>query len=192
MTCGVPQGSVLGPLLWNIAYDYVLRLSGLRGIKGCVLVGYADDTLVLGFGESVKLVRSNLNRFMAYVVRRISALSLCVAAEKIEAVLFRGRRRVDLVDPLVRVGGVLIPVKGSMKYLGVMMDNRLNFKQHFAYIGTKVGKVTRALSHLLPNLRGPHEGKRRLYANIITSVYAVPIWAPALAASSDLKRQCRR
>jgi len=59
---------------------------------------------------------------------------------------------------------------------------------------TKVGRITRALGRLLPNLRGSHEGKRRLYANIITSVvmYAALIWAPALAASSDLRSQCRR
>jgi len=195
VTCGVPQGSVLGPLLWNIAYDYVLRLRGVRGVRGCTLVGYADDTLVLGYGGSVEAVQSNLNVFMAHVLRRTSWLSLCVAAEKTEAVLFRGRRRlIDITDPLVRVGSVLVPVKPAMKYLGVMIDCRLNFKPHFAYIDAKVGKITRALGRLLPNLRGPHESERRLYANIVTSVvmYAAPVWAPALAASSHLRDQCRR
>lgn len=44
MSCGVPQGSVLGPLMWNLAYDVVLR-TALP--SGCQAVCYADDTLVL-------------------------------------------------------------------------------------------------------------------------------------------------
>ena len=44
MCAGVPQGLVLGLILWNIGYDWVLRGGTLREIK---VLGYADDTLVL-------------------------------------------------------------------------------------------------------------------------------------------------
>jgi len=187
---GVPQGSVLGPLLWNIAFGFVLCLNGVSGASGCTLVGYADDTLVLGHGDSVEVAQSKLNIFMTYLLRRTTRLSLSVAAE---AVLFRGRRRANFKDPLIKVGDVLVPVQTSMKYLGVMIDSNLNFKHHFTYIGTKVGKMTRALGRLLPNLRGPHESKRRLYANVIASVvmYAAPIWAPA-SVNSEMRSQLRR
>jgi len=163
-------------------------------VSGCSLVGYADDTLVLGAGWSVELVQSHLNIFIAYVLRRIEFLSLSVASDKTEAVLFRGRRRLDYVNPLVRVGRSFVPMRSYMKYLGVMLDSRLTFKHHFSYIDSKVGKVTRALGRLLPNLRGPHERKRRLYAGILTAVvmYAAPIWAPALTASAESRRLFRR
>ncbi|XP_045772161.1 uncharacterized protein LOC123872074 [Maniola jurtina] len=49
VNCGVPQGSVLGPLLWNLAYDAVLRVTVPSGIT---LVCYADDTMVLAEGNT--------------------------------------------------------------------------------------------------------------------------------------------
>jgi len=97
--------------------------------------------------------------------------------EKTEAILFRGRRRLDYTDPLIRVRGAFIRVSPYIKYLGVMLDTKLNFKHHFQYVDGKIGKVTRALGKLMPNLRGPIEKKRRLYASIIEAValYAAPI-----------------
>ena len=49
MYCEVPQGSVLGPLLWNIVYDAVLRSPML---PDSALACYADDTLVLVWGAA--------------------------------------------------------------------------------------------------------------------------------------------
>lgn len=43
VTCGVPQGSVLEPLLWNLTYNYVLEANPM---PGCRVVGYADNTLI--------------------------------------------------------------------------------------------------------------------------------------------------
>ena len=49
-SCGVPQGSVLRPLLWNIAYDWVLRGEMPSGEN---ILCYADDTLVLVQAQNV-------------------------------------------------------------------------------------------------------------------------------------------
>ncbi|XP_011884010.1 PREDICTED: uncharacterized protein LOC105571145, partial [Vollenhovia emeryi] len=82
---GVPQGSVLGPLLWDVAYDGVLRAALPAG---CTCVCYADDTLVLAGGEDWGEAIARGNLAVACAVRAIRALGLRVAAKKTEAVFF--------------------------------------------------------------------------------------------------------
>jgi len=55
VTCGVPQGSVLGPILWNVGYDAVLRVDLP---PGCEVIEYADDTVIVVVGDSlVEVIR---------------------------------------------------------------------------------------------------------------------------------------
>lgn len=54
VSAGFPQGSVLGSLLWNIAYDEVLRL---QLFYGCSMICYADDTLVFVSADDVGAAR---------------------------------------------------------------------------------------------------------------------------------------
>lgn len=97
---------------------------------------------------------------------------------------FPGKRR--LGKPLaLDIGGTRIESGPTMKYLEVMLDSKLLFKKHLDYTDQKVQKVIRALGRLMPNLRGPREESRRLYANTVlfVALYAAPIWADAVTAS---------
>lgn len=68
------------------------------------------------------------------------------------------------MDPpvFIRINWEYVRTQEKMKYLGVMLDSRLKFTQHFRFIGEKMAKVTHALGRLMPNTRGPDELKRRL------------------------------
>jgi len=182
VSAGVPQGSVLGPLLWNVAFDSVLRL---RREEGCHTVCYADDTLLISTSDSLFDAINKANIQIARVCRHIGKLGLTVAESKTEAMLFSKRKPYRM--PRLRVGNVDIQVEDSMKYLGVIIDRSWNFRKHFSYIEGKSAKVTRSLSRLMPNLRGPGERKRQLYATIVTSVvmYAAPVWGRELSSSPD-------
>lgn len=82
--CGVSQRSVLGPLLWDVIFDAVLRIPLP---PRCLLVCYTDDTLVLLAGKTSLMGRASLA--MAAVSRRMRPLELVLAPAKTKAVVFR-------------------------------------------------------------------------------------------------------
>lgn len=184
MRAGVPQGSILGPLLWNIAFDEIPRSAA---ITGCNIVCYADDTLILVTGSSFFEAISRASLQARMTLRKMARLGLSVAATKTEAALFYGRRMKPSRNLSILIEN-RIPVKYSIKYLGILLDSRLSFKEHILKTEFKAAKVSRALSRLMPNLRGPGERKRRLFANVIASIilYGAPIWADIVSSSHVL------
>lgn len=172
VTSGVPQGSVLGPLLWNLSYDCVLRL---RMLPGCTLACYAD-TLLFSAARTVTEVKELVERQLRRLIPYIESLGLSIFETKTEAAIFHFRGTANY--PRIRVGGALIRVGPQLKYLGVILDTRLTFSQHFSYVEAKTKKVLRGLIKLMPNLRGPLETKRRLYFNVVLSIllYGSPVW----------------
>lgn len=179
MEAGVPQGSVLGPVLWNIAFDGVLDLANEE--EQCEIVCYADDTLIMVTGQDLSHTRLRADVFVTRVVNYINRLGLDVATNKTEAILFHSKsRRVIPVEVLI--GEIPIAIQPSIKYLGVMVDSNWKFGEHIRFIKEKANRVMQALNHLMPNLRGPDERRRRLYAGVVTSImlYGAPVWGEAL------------
>ena len=70
----------------------------------------------------------------------------------------------------------------SIKYLGVTIDARLLFKEHFLNAGLKASNVARALAGIMPNIGGPKQPRRALLSSVVRSVilYGAPIRADAL------------
>jgi len=136
---GVPQGSVLEPHLWNLGYNAVLTRAVLP--PGCEIVYYVDDTLVIATGDGWEQALSRANEALATVVRRIGDLGLKVAPHKTEAMFCDSLQGAPPNESNVLVSGVSVPVRLTMKYLGLTLDSSWSFTAHFEQLAPRVERV---------------------------------------------------
>lgn len=183
MEAGVPQGSVLGPVLWNVVFDEVVGLA--EEDERSNIICYADDTLIIVTGNDLRLTQLKASLLVARTIIVIKRLGLSVAKEKTEAILFHKRGSIGLPASIL-VEDTSIKFSSSIKYLEIYIDVNWLFSSHFRYVEEKATRVVRALNRLMPNLRGPDEHRRRLFANVVLSViqYGAPIWADVFIKKS--------
>lgn len=131
MEAGVPQGSVLGPILWNISFDGVLDLANKD--VNCNILCYADDTLIVVTGNNLTRTRIRTCVAAGKVIDWIGKIGLAVATEKTEAILFYGKRTENVPSHIV-IKDVSIDIADNIKYLGVYIDTKWTFSEHFRYI----------------------------------------------------------
>ncbi|KAF0751063.1 Reverse transcriptase domain-containing protein, partial [Aphis craccivora] len=173
VTCGVPQGSVLGPALWNVAYDSLMRMDVPPGVQ---LIGFADDLAVVGTAATGQLLEDLVNPVLLSIDDWMPRHGLELAHQKTEAVILSRRRA--FVPPRLSIGGHPITLYGKIRYLGVILDKNLTFAPHVDTVAKKASRTAAALARLMPNIGGPTEWKRKLLGTVVNSqlLYAAPAW----------------
>ena len=159
---------------------------------GVSIVAYADDIALIIVGKTIEDVQYLRDMAIEVVGNWLSDHGLNLAAEKTEAVLIaRTKKKVYATFTVI---DEKIKTKDAMKYLGVTIDVRMSFKDHFRVAGLKVSEVARALAGVMPNIGGPKQPRRLLLASVVYSVilYGAPIWAHAICSNPCYGTACRR
>lgn len=128
-TRGTPQGGVLSPNLWILTMNSLLnRLNN----DGHIAIAYADDLTVICKGKFLHTLSERSQAAVKIVERWCKEVELTVNPNKSETVIFTKNRKMDgFKNPIIFNG--VIPKKDEAKYLGVILDSKLNWSKHIKH-----------------------------------------------------------
>ena len=187
-TRGVPQGSVLGPVLFSI---YIRQAPGCFQHSTSQL--YADDIAFYVTHEDSQVVSHRLNNDLAALDNYLNTKGLVLNPNKTQFVVVRRPGREIPDDLSLSCQGVAIRPVASARYLGVIIDEHLCFRNQVEAVCKAVNQKTGAFKHNRANLN--HHAKRTFYLSVIQSTleYASTAYVHCLAQQQyDLLLKCAR
>lgn len=135
---GVPQGSVLGPLLFNI------YINDIGSSINCTLLNlFADDTLIVVSDENLESAVQKMNKELANLKKYFNINKLVLNVNKTKAMIITTPYKytnINISSIKIHINNKSIEIVNEYKYLGFIIDNNLTFKNHFQYIQKKIRK----------------------------------------------------
>lgn len=148
ITCGVPQGSILGPLLFII---YINDIANIPLTPDIIL--YADDTNVFFSGPDIDVLKSQANQWLENLSSWLSANRLNLNPKKTKYMVFRPRNKTYSSEKNISFEGQHIDRVTSHKFLGVFFHECLDWSLHINHLRNSIARAVGmlcTLRHLLP------------------------------------------
>lgn len=169
-TVGIPQGSILGPILFII---FVNDLNFEINHPYCHITTYADDTNLLAGGEQIDDVVDSFKTCKCWFEKN----KLLLNKDKTNTVLFRTKQSRREIPELVEIDDNQFSIQKSTKFLGIHIDEFLDWSVHIDYLNSKLNKTCYCLRIVSKYLN--ETAKRTLYfANFeSTARFGIIFWA---------------
>ena len=169
---GVPQGSTLGPLF------FLLFINDMKNCSDMLkFIQFADNTTLLFSSSDINYLNHILESEGNRVISWLNANKLIINLTKTNCMLFSNKRGEPKIN--IKLNGTDIESKKEATFLGVIIDNNLNWKPHIKHISNKISKSIAILRIL--RFTFPKHILRMIYMSLIFSHlnYCNLIWGSA-------------
>ena len=181
---GVPQGSVLGPVLFLIYVNDIKHVLAHNQLRL-----FADDTNVFISGNNINAMQVDAQLALSKLAVWFEANQLTLNISKTCFTVFS--KKIKNLDIKLQLKGHDIPQVVSAKYLGIILDKDLNFKPHCIYIKSKLLKLTSVMHHL-SSFIGKDDVRRIYYAYIFPHIkYAIEVFGLSSVSNNLNLQKCQ-
>ena len=137
--CGVPQGSILGPLLFLIYINDLCTVC-----KNTIPVLFADDTNLFSSGVEATGLEDGVNYDLAVITKWLKVNKLSVNIKEAHYMCFTTKNKIK-PDISLNIDGQVIAEVTSSTFLGVIIDNKLNWRDHVSSVCRKIARGLRVI-----------------------------------------------
>jgi hypothetical protein len=176
ISCGVPQGSILGPLLFLLYVNDIFRVS-----EEIFPIIFADDTNVFLEGRNLTDICNSLCFELKKVSHWLQANKLTLNIKKTQYMCFRSIRKKIDANHSINIDGEPVTFVNSCKFIGVTLDPYLRWDSHIKVVKAKVAKGIGVLCKAKKYLN--FDTLKMLYYSLIYPhfTYCVEVWGNASA-----------
>jgi hypothetical protein len=174
---GVPQGSILGPLLFIL---YINDISACSDILNFIL--FADDTNLFYSNKDIRELVMIVNNELLKLSEWLRANKLSLNANKTSFIMF-GNKRIQYDQLIIKLDGCTLERTHCTKFLGVYLDEKLKWTQHLNHITAKISRGLGVMGRVRKIL--PQNVVSMLYFTLIYPylIYCSIIWGGASATA---------